>query len=662
RCGTLFVHEEHADASSPALQLAVAILPALSADPATDPLVFNQGGPGFGSIDTYLSLLMKSPLRARRDLVLYDQRGTGYSQPALACPEVIDYGIANLNQILSAQEADAGYNAAALQCRDRLVQAGVNLSAYNTEESAGDLNDLRQALGYTQLNLYGVSYGSLLVLDTLRFYPAAVRSAIIGGVVPPQANMNTQAPFSIDRAYTQLFKACAADARCNAAYPSLEATLFELVARLNREPARINVLDPDTGRSYPALLNGDGLLGALFQAFYISDLIPLLPEVIHRADKGNYSALEPIVSLTAFDRTWMVGMYWSVYCAEDSNFDPATITYPDVRPQLSKDQAEVNRAIQSLCQAWRVRDLAPALNQPVVSGVPTLVLNGRFDPITPPANGILAAQTLSTSTVITFPTTSHGAFPAGDPCISKLISAFVDQPQLVVDTKCVDTQPALVFETTSTLVNFSVIDFANGLVAQRAALLLPLGLAGLAILVLLSGLLLFPLSWLLKRKGKPPEEGELPAVDPAMMASASAPDFATMFSKPPEIDASGALVNFAPWFAILSGLLPLVFVGLAVYFIGPLVVQNRAVLLLGLPGSLTWLFFVPLANLVLALLVPAATVAGLLSGKWSGRRLAYFSLLSLAALTLIVALGLLGLLTALLPQGLALISGLLGNG
>src|SRR5205085_3754638 len=189
-------------------------------------------------------------------------------------------------------------------CRDRLVQAGVNLSAYNTQESAGDLNDLRQALGYPQLNLYGVSYGSLLVLDTLRFYPAAVRSAIIDGVVPPQGNMNVDAPRTIDRAYTQLFKACAADARCNSAYPSLEASLFELVARLNREPARISVVDPNTGRAYPAVLNGDGLLDVLFQAFYISDLIPLLPEVIHRADKGNFAPLEPIVSLLTFDRTW----------------------------------------------------------------------------------------------------------------------------------------------------------------------------------------------------------------------------------------------------------------------------------------------------------------------------------------------------------------------
>ena len=118
-----------------------------------------------------------------------------------------------------------------------------------------------------------------------------MRSAIIDGVVPPQANMNTDAPRSIDRAFTQLFQACSANATCNAAYPALEANLFELVARLN--------LSPPTSRGGPQhrpiatrpCSTATGLLSALFQAFYISDMIPLLPEVIHRADKGDFRPL-----------------------------------------------------------------------------------------------------------------------------------------------------------------------------------------------------------------------------------------------------------------------------------------------------------------------------------------------------------------------------------
>src|SRR5262249_34167472 len=149
--------------------------------PVADPLVFNQGGPGFGSIDTYVGIMLSSPFRAKRDLIAFDQRGTGYSQPTLTCPEIISETIATLDQNLSIAEGDSLYNDAALQCRDRLTHAGVNLSAYNSQENAADVDDLRVALGYSQLNLYGVSYGSLLVLDTLRFFGSSVRTAVIDG-------------------------------------------------------------------------------------------------------------------------------------------------------------------------------------------------------------------------------------------------------------------------------------------------------------------------------------------------------------------------------------------------------------------------------------------------------------------------------------------------
>jgi pimeloyl-ACP methyl ester carboxylesterase len=516
KCGTLVVYEEHADPSSPTIQLAVAILPAQSAKPLPDPMVFNQGGPGFGSIDTYLPILVNSLFRARRDLVLFDQRGTGHSNPALACPEVIDETIATLDQNLSVAEADAKFNTATLLCRDRLVHQGINLSAYNTQESAADIEDLRVALGYQQLNLYGVSYGSLLVLDTLRFFPQSVRSAVIDGVVPPQGNMNTGVPYSEDRAFTELFKACAADANCNTAYPHLEDTFFSLVAQLNQKPATVRLLDPDTGQIYPAVLNGDGLISAVFQAMYASDLLPAIPEIIHRATRDDYAALEPILALINLDRSWLIGMYWSVYCAEDADFDPAAITYNGVRSELSQDQVANNQSIKSLCQAWKVRDLAPVLNTPVTSSVPTLVLNGRFDPITPPSNGILAAQTLSNSTVITVPTTAHGAFPAGGQCISQIMGNFVENPLVVLDSRCLAAIPAITFVTPSNIVDFSVVRLANDAAARKPGLMLGVLILLLSTLALLSGLILFPISWLIKRGAKPPDE--LAGMDPSALA------------------------------------------------------------------------------------------------------------------------------------------------
>jgi len=663
KCGTLVVYEEHADPSSPTIQLAVAIIPSQAARPAPDPIVFNQGGPGFGSIDTYLPLLLKSPFRARRDLVLFDQRGTGHSNPALTCPEVIDASIATLDQALTAAQADAEFSTASLLCRDRLAHAGVNLSAYNTQESAADIEDLRVALGYQQLNLYGVSYGSLLVLDTVRFFPLSVRSAIVDGVVPPQGNMTTGAPYSEDRAFTELFKACTADATCNTAYPNLEDTFFNLVDKLNQTPAKIHVVDQQTRIIYPAVLNGDGLLAAVFQAMYESDLVPALPEIIRRANAGNFDALEPIVALINLNRDWDIGMYWSVICAENADFEPNFITYPGVRPQLAKDQNVNNQATKALCQAWKVRDLAPVLNTPVTSTVPTLVLNGRFDPITPPANGILVARTLANSTVITVPTTAHGAFPAGGACISQIMGTFVDNPLLKVDTRCIDTIAPLTFATSGNLINFSVVSTADAAAARKPSLVLgALGLL-LSMLVLLSGLIVFPLAWVLKGGAKPPEG--MPGMDPAMIQGADpaalaggAQAMAASF-KPPQADA-GMLLSLAPWLALLSGLLPIAFGAAFLYTVGPMIAANNGLLLLGIPGSLDWVFVLPLVNAFIVLLLIIATLMGLVSKDWSGRRKLYFLLLSLFGIVLVVSLGLVGLLTPLLGQVYAAVRGLAG--
>jgi hypothetical protein len=363
------------------------------------------------------------------------------------------------------------------------------------------------------------------------------------------------------------------------------------------------------------------------------------------------------------DRNFDLGMYWSVICAENGNFDPTTLTYPGVRPELSRDQAVNNQATKALCQAWKVRDLSPMLNTPVTSTVPTLLLNGRFDPITPPSNGVLAAQTLSNSTVITVANTAHGAFPAGGPCISQIMGTFVDNPLLKVDTRCLDSMDPLTFDTTGNLINFSVIGVANDVAARKPSLLL--GVLGLllAMLVLLSGLILFPLAWLLKRGKKPPDE--LASLDPAMFqgadpaALAGGAQAAAMAFKPPQADA-GLLLKFAPWLALLSGLLPIAFGAAFAYTVGPMIAANNGILLLGIPGSLDWVFVLPLVNAVIVLLLVLATLLGLLSKDWSARRKIYFLLLSLFGIVLVVSLGLVGLLTAMWGQVWAVVRGRIG--
>ena len=205
RCGALVVPENRDEPTGRTLRLAVAVFKNPSATTASDPIVYLSGGPG-GSALEYLRYTF-DPLFAGlspsgRDVVVFDQRGVGVSQPALDC--ALETG--TLDDWLS--------------CGERL-RATADLGQYHTAWNAADVNDLRIALGYDRINLWGASYGTRLALDVMRDYPQAVRSVVLDSVYPPDVDLQVDAPANAQRAFDHLFASCAAEASCAAAFPDL---------------------------------------------------------------------------------------------------------------------------------------------------------------------------------------------------------------------------------------------------------------------------------------------------------------------------------------------------------------------------------------------------------------------------------------------------------
>src|SRR5579859_8987 len=161
RCGTVSVPEFHAQPSGPRLRLAVLLAQRDPAHPTADAVLYLAGGPGNrvepGDLSDFAD--------AGRDLITFDQRGVGASQPALNCPAV-----GNRDPLSAAVESVAALAA----CRDDLVRQGVHLAAYTIPEDAADVDAIRQALGYRQLDLYGVSYGTQVALAVMRDFPASL--------------------------------------------------------------------------------------------------------------------------------------------------------------------------------------------------------------------------------------------------------------------------------------------------------------------------------------------------------------------------------------------------------------------------------------------------------------------------------------------------------
>ncbi|GAB4430917.1 MAG: hypothetical protein Fur0044_28570 [Anaerolineae bacterium] len=602
KCGYVTVPEQHRAPSGPTIRLAVAILPSTAENPAPDPLFMAQGGPGGSSLELFPLFMLNNPIREERDIVIFDQRGTLYSKPNLLCPELDKLTKETLALDLSKEEGEKLSLAAYQACGDRLTGEGINLAAYNSLENAADVNAVRAALGYDQINFYGVSYGTLLGLHTMRDFPEILRSVVLDAVVPAQGSFLNQTARSASRAFQEAIQLCADDPDCNTAYPDLENVIFEVMGRLNEEPVTVPVTDPETGQTYQTLVNGDLFLNTLFLALYDPSQLPIFPTIVYNTRAGDYDLLSRLLPLLIFQPTVSVGMYQTVVCAEETNFDPARMPIEGVRPELATLMRDSNESLFKVCDLWQIPKLGPQANEPVVSDVPTLLLSGRFDPITPAAFAEAAARTLSQSYAYTFPNTSHGAFLFNE-CANGLVQQFLDNPAVPPNDSCIAAEPTTFDIPTPEKVVMTpapahVLDLLNGKNwGELVVLLLSLG-------VLLSVGLIWPLAYFIRKM-----RGRRPANQPPVVVSWSALTL-----------------------VVLMGSLSLLFlIGLA----GLLFSSDLSTLLVGIPRAGAPLFVVPPLLLLLTAAIVAVASVLWVRGYWSVWRRVYYTLLTVAALGLV---------------------------
>ena len=262
-CGYLTVPENRAQPQGSTIKLGVLIIKSDDQNPA-EPLVMTQGGPGGSGIDLFSSMASASDeigqiLRADRDLIIFEQRGTLYSKPFLSCEESLETDLEHLEEYLPMEEELQLQKEAYQACRERLEEEGVDLAAYNSLENADDIADLAKALGHDQISFYGVSYGTQLGQHLMNRHPNILKSVVLDGVVALDVNPNQKIPWAFSRSLREFFQACQTDADCQKNYPDLEKTYFETIEALDQNPARVELLDPDTGTIYQSVFDGEML-------------------------------------------------------------------------------------------------------------------------------------------------------------------------------------------------------------------------------------------------------------------------------------------------------------------------------------------------------------------------------------------------------------------
>ena len=442
KCGGLSVRENRdAPLGGPArmVGLSVIVLSALEADKRPDPFFMLAGGPGDApSFNARFFSRVFDDIRKKRDIVLVDLRGTGKSSP-LFCPEL---GKPGSDGIFDADQLSVS---AVRACRARLEKT-TDLTQYTTEIAVDDLEQVRQRLGYGPINLYGTSYGSRVAQVYMRRYPNSIRAVAMKGIVPPSMAMPEAHASAGEAAWQALLARCRKDAACTEAYPLVAVEFRELLKRLEANP--VMTLPASRQRAETRIQVSRGLFAEAFRnVLYTPDGLAQAPKLIHQLVNGDDRGVAEtaLSGRTALGGERLAaGFFLSVTCAEDLPYLPKEADAKAAGTFGGNYRLEQQRAA---CKEWPRATVSSAHRQPTKSAIPTLLLSGEFDPVTPPPGGEEVVRGLPNGRHIVIRNNGH---PIGnaEACIGRMFNQFLDAASVnAVDASCAAATPPVAFVT-----------------------------------------------------------------------------------------------------------------------------------------------------------------------------------------------------------------------
>ncbi|PJJ97427.1 alpha/beta hydrolase [Lysobacteraceae bacterium NML91-0213] len=431
-CGSFEVPEDRNAADGRRIALNIAVLPARN-DSGLEPVFFLAGGPGQAAttLAGHIGNALRD-VRRSRDVVLVDQRGTGGSNP-LDCLDAdgkpLDIDVTRITDA----DGIARYAAACAQG----LAGRADPRFYTTADAVADLDAVREALGADSINLVGGSYGTRVAQQYAMRHPDRVRTMVLDGVAPNDLVVGGEFARTFEDALALQASQCDADADCRARFPVDAPTrLREVIAQLEAQPVEVEYRDATSGAIARDTVTADTVTGLAFLFSYAPETASLLPLMLEEAAQGRYGALLALTRMTGqqFAGGMNRGMQWSVLCAEDAprwnagaNSADGTILGGDVA-----------RLFFAACPAWPHGTADAAQARPLESDIPTLLLSGELDPVTPPAYGERVAAGLSNGRHLVLRGQGHGTLHLG--CTPKLVAGFIETADAAtLDAGCLDS-------------------------------------------------------------------------------------------------------------------------------------------------------------------------------------------------------------------------------
>jgi pimeloyl-ACP methyl ester carboxylesterase len=427
QCTRLKVPENHAEPTGRNIELFIAWVPA-SGEAEPDPVFFLAGGPGQAATEGWPQLAGAfQDLSQNRHLILVDQRGTGKSNP-LHCESADDPDDLNVQgealRELAAQQAT--------QCLAKLSDRA-DPRFYTTSDAVRDLETVRVAIGAERINVVGVSYGTRVAQQYAKTYPAATRSVVLDSPITTSLVLGSEHARNIDDALKAQIARCAANSGCQEKMGDLQTQLDAVRAQLRGgELSAVRFRDSVSGE-WLSEVPQIGHLGLLLRMYsYQSITAAILPLVIHQASAGDWELL--LAQANSMGRSLSAqlahGMELSVLCAEDA--DELTANPADRDTLLGGEFVDY---LKAQCEVWPKGARPADFRAPLTGSVPTLILSGEFDPVTPPRYAAEIAGHLPESLHLNMTGQGHTQLAVG--CMPKLFAQFIERASVkALETDC----------------------------------------------------------------------------------------------------------------------------------------------------------------------------------------------------------------------------------
>ena len=375
--GELTVPENRQKPGSRLIQIAFVRFKSTAANPGS-PIVYLAGGPGGSGIGaargTRFPVFMA--MRDVADVIALDQRGVGLATPNLACKETVGFAP---DKLITRQDALELYRKQSRACADTFRGQGVDLTGYNTNESADDLEDLRKAIGAEKISLWAISYGTHLSLATVKRHEKSLDRLILAGIEGPAHTIKL--PSNIQKHLAHIDRLVKADANLSKDIPSFLKLVKEVLDKVEREPVTVELTDASK-KPVKVALNKFTIQAVT--AFSFGSGEASLPARYYAMSKGDFTSAAQ--AWLGFSRFGSVGsaMAYMMDCASGVSNQRRKQIASEAKTALLNDIMDF--PFPDVCDAWGSPEAGDAFRAPARTSLPTLFISGTFDVRTPPSN------------------------------------------------------------------------------------------------------------------------------------------------------------------------------------------------------------------------------------------------------------------------------------